>query len=110
MSYACALMRRFKDLSCSLGLCSIFALGGSLLSGACTSDAPPSDRTAKVAADTTDTSDPAPAQVFEGPAKIASDEPVFDFGAIAGHEPIEHVFTIKNVGGEDLRIERVQKT
>jgi hypothetical protein len=45
-----------------------------------------------------------------GAPKIASDEPVFDFGAVAGKEKIEHVFKIKNVGDAELKIDRVQKT
>jgi hypothetical protein len=45
-----------------------------------------------------------------GAPRIAADEPVFDFGAIEATDSVEHVFTIRNVGDADLKVERVQKT
>lgn len=50
------------------------------------------------------------AVVKDGVPKIAADEAVFDFGAIAGTDSVEHVFVLRNVGDADLKIERVQKT
>lgn len=46
----------------------------------------------------------------QGAPKIASDEAIFDFGAIKPIGSIDHVFKIKNEGSADLHIERVQKT
>jgi hypothetical protein len=48
--------------------------------------------------------------VTNGAPKIAADEPIFDFGAIGGTAPVEHVFKIRNVGDAELKVERVQKT
>jgi hypothetical protein len=45
-----------------------------------------------------------------GVPKIASDEPIFNFGAIKPTDKVEHVFKIKNAGTGDLKIDRVQKT
>jgi len=45
-----------------------------------------------------------------GAPKIASDQAVFDFGAIEATDSVEHVFRIRNVGDADLKVERVQKT
>lgn len=45
----------------------------------------------------------------EGP-KITCADAVYDFGAIAPTATVEHVFTIKNEGTADLKIERIQKT
>jgi hypothetical protein len=69
-------------------------------------DAPPAApaETAEVPA----VSDAAP--VTNGAPKIAADEPIFDFGAIGGTDPVEHVFKIRNVGDAELKVERVQKT
>jgi hypothetical protein len=46
----------------------------------------------------------------EGAPKIAADEAVYDFGAIKATDTVEHVFTIRNAGDADLKVERVQKT
>lgn len=46
----------------------------------------------------------------EGAPKITADEAVFEFGAIAPTDSVEHVFQIRNAGDADLKIERVQKT
>lgn len=45
-----------------------------------------------------------------GAPRIAADEAVFDFGAIATTDSVEHVFKIRNVGDADLKVDRVQKT
>lgn len=58
--------------------------------------------------------DPAPAEeaapAKDGAPKITADEPVYDFGAIASTDSVEHVFKIRNAGTADLKVERVQKT
>ena len=46
----------------------------------------------------------------DGAPKITADEAVYDFGAIKATDSVEHVFTIRNVGNADLKVERVQKT
>jgi hypothetical protein len=46
----------------------------------------------------------------QGVPRIASDEATFDFGSVAAHGTVEHVFTVKNVGTAELHIERVQRT
>jgi hypothetical protein len=53
---------------------------------------------------------PAPLSKTTIAPKIASDEAVFDFGAIKPTQTVEHTFTIKNVGTGDLNIDHVQKT
>lgn len=45
-----------------------------------------------------------------GVPKITSDAAVHEFGAIKATDSIEHVFTIRNAGTADLKIERVQRT
>ncbi|WP_181197836.1 DUF1573 domain-containing protein [Enhygromyxa salina] len=49
-------------------------------------------------------------EVEVGAPKIASDEAVYEFGAIKATDSIEHIFKIKNEGTADLHIERVQRT
>ena len=45
-----------------------------------------------------------------GSPQISADAAVHDFGPIKATDTVEHVFTIRNTGGADLKIERVQKT
>jgi hypothetical protein len=47
--------------------------------------------------------------VVRGP-KIASDEPVFDFGLADNSQPIDHTFVIRNEGDTTLEISRVRPT
>ncbi len=46
----------------------------------------------------------------DGVPKIASDGAVFEFGAIKATDSVKHVFTLRNIGTADLKIERVHKT
>jgi hypothetical protein len=46
----------------------------------------------------------------DGVPKITADEAVYEFGAIAPTDTVEHVFKIRNAGTADLKVERVQKT
>lgn len=64
-----------------------------------------------VAASETGSSEPAAAAAdVEAAPKIACAEAVYNFGAVSPTDKIEHVFTIKNEGTAELKIERVQKT
>jgi hypothetical protein len=46
----------------------------------------------------------------DGVPKIAADQAIHDFGGIKASDTVEHVFTIRNEGTADLKIERVQRT
>lgn len=75
---------------------------------ACTQPAPAPHAQAETEAEKS-----APAETgeaAEGVPKIAADEPIFEFGAIKADDKVEHVFTIKNEGTADLKIDRVQRT
>jgi hypothetical protein len=77
---------------------------------ACGGEPPPAP-TKVAATPAEDPAAPPEAEVAKTDApKITSDEPVHDFGAIKPTDTAEHVFTIRNVGGADLKIERVEKT
>lgn len=52
---------------------------------------------------------PAAVPAVEGP-KLTCADAVYDFGAISPTKSVEHVFTVKNEGTADLKIERIQKT
>ncbi|MCB1071068.1 MAG: DUF1573 domain-containing protein [Verrucomicrobia bacterium] len=56
----------------------------------------------------TENPDAASGQV-QGP-RIASDEPVFDFGMADNAQPVEHTFVVRNDGDTTLVIERVRPT
>lgn len=79
-------------------LLSFLALSG------CNSDAPAPPGEVEPAAE------PAAAEPEPTAPKIASDQPVFEFGPIKPTDTVEHVFKIKNAGTADLKIERVQRT
>lgn len=49
-----------------------------------------------------------PAMQSAGPAKIVAAEPVFNFGEVEEGERVEHVFRIRNQGGEQLEIKRAK--
>ena len=49
-------------------------------------------------------------EVEAGGPRLAADEAVHDFGGIKPTDTAEHVFTIRNAGDADLKIDRVQKT
>lgn len=82
------------------------ALCLSLFALACSSDAPPSSETSAAAAES---ATPAATPSVEGP-KITCADAVHEFGAVGPNTSVEHVFTIKNEGNADLKIERIQKT
>ena len=72
---------------------------------ACTQPAPAPQPQAEA-----EKSEPSETGEAEGAPKIAAEEPVFEFGAIKATDKVEHVFTIKNEGTADLKIDRVQRT
>jgi hypothetical protein len=87
-------------------------LASSVLALACTAEptAPEPIADAEPAeADATTSAEPS-VELEQGAPKIASDEAIYDFGAIKPVDSIEHIFKIKNEGSADLHIERVQKT
>jgi hypothetical protein len=43
-----------------------------------------------------------------GPARLACDGRVWDFGTVANHQDVEHVFQLRNEGGTPLSIQRVR--
>lgn len=91
----------------SSALClSLLALACSTFALACSSDAPPSSETGAAAAEP---AAPTATPSVEGP-KITCADAVHEFGAVGPNTSVEHVFTIKNEGSEDLKIERIQKT
>lgn len=51
-----------------------------------------------------------PTAESKGGPKILCDAPVFDFGAVMEQDSVSHKFVIKNVGGQDLKIEQVRTT
>lgn len=46
----------------------------------------------------------------DGVPKIVADDAEHDFGGIKASDTVEHVFTVRNDGTADLKIERVQRT
>ena len=43
-----------------------------------------------------------------GPARLACDERSWDFGTVANHQDVEHVFRLRNEGGAPVLIQRVR--
>lgn len=77
---------------------------------ACTTESAPTPQAAELAdGEVTPETAPASEPAVAGP-KITCADAVYDFGAIAPTDKVEHVFTIKNEGSADLKIERIQKT
>lgn len=89
----------------SLKLLTAPVLVGSLALAACSSEPP----APAPAADEASPAEPEAPPADAAP-KIASDEAVFEFGAIKASDSVVHVFKIKNEGNADLKIERVQRT
>lgn len=77
---------------------------------ACGTDKAPSPTPAAASETGASASETGQAPAQDGAPKIASDAAVHEFGGIKPTDSIEHVFTIKNVGTADLKIERVQRT
>jgi hypothetical protein len=50
----------------------------------------------------------APAAAGSGAPKVVCDAPVFDFGVVMGQDSVSHKFILKNVGGQELNVEKVQ--
>jgi hypothetical protein len=73
---------------------------------ACGGDPPPAPAKIVSAPDETGTA----VVANDGVPKITADEAVYDFGTIKATDSVEHVFTIRNAGDADLKVERVQKT
>ncbi|WP_052551586.1 DUF1573 domain-containing protein [Enhygromyxa salina] len=93
-------------------LCALSLVTSLVLLACGTEPAAPAPVASTAVEDQTDTSTGTDtgAAVEQGAPKIASDEAIFDFGAIKPVNAIDHVFKIKNEGTADLHIERVQKT
>lgn len=95
-------MTRAAKLIPAASLAAVFVL-------ACSGAEPPAPSKVEVAEVVVDAGQ-APAAVQDGAPTIASDEAVFDFGAITASDEVEHVFKVRNAGTADLKIERVQRT
>jgi hypothetical protein len=74
---------------------------------ACSSESAPPP--AAEAGSASEVAEPAASTSVAGP-KITCADAVHEFGAISPNTSVEHVFTIKNEGNADLKIERIQKT
>jgi hypothetical protein len=105
-------MTRFTDSLVRSRLLALSVLATTtIIVGACNSAPSTPADAGSAEAEAEPASDPAVAAEPEGGVpKIASDEPIFNFGAIKPTDKVEHVFKIKNAGTADLKIERVQKT
>lgn len=96
-------MNAFAKLSSTL-------LVAAVLIPACGADRPAAPTEAAAPPSTTGDADELGTVANATRSQIAADEPVHDFGTIAATDAVEHVFRIRNVGGADLEIERVQRT
>lgn len=86
------------------------ALGASLFVGCGgAKDAPAADSaepaTKSESAETTSVDEDA-----DGVPKIVAENAIHEFGGIKASDTVEHVFTVRNEGTADLKIDRVQRT
>jgi hypothetical protein len=95
-------MRRF--LVClTLGAAISIGCGGS-------SDAPKAEPISEAEPAQTTGAGTGAAEDQDGVPKIVAENATHDFGGIKASDTVEHVFTVRNEGTADLKIDRVQRT